>query len=378
MESIDMVQSITAAMSLRLPGTVGKIANKMRYIDEKAPLFTQGGLIRSIPRDRYDLLHAVGIASKSSSLPAFGGMLYGAAALRHDVVVADGKVTDTYQDSRVDVSDMNFLDAAQRLTWKEYVLSYQLLEDLFAEPRLPHLILLRLPLLVIRAEQSVSLEDEDVREEWQAVMQVMERFWSRNLRRCFPQDPEGPIIASVGRRYFGAVLNAIRAQGPDGTPEEITQALVDLVTQEWTRLREVGIMRTLRGFLKAGRRTIAYYYRALGSDILRAQPRILSAHGLLGFHMQVGYRTPIWQIETIGEPGSWTTADLDRLASLIQYLTLYDNPKASPLPLWYAANLGRMPKEVLVNYMKETLNMLRDQSVERAWLEGIEALEEGE
>ena len=378
MKSTEMVQSITAAMSLRLPGTVGKIANKMRYIDQKAPLFSEGGLIRNIPETRVDLLHAAGIASRSNSLPAFGGVLYGAAALRHDVVVADGKVTNTYQDSRVDVSDMNYLDAAQRLTWKEYILTYQLLEDLFAEPKLPHIILLRLPLLVVRAEQSVSLEDEDVREEWQAVMRMMERFWSHNLHRCFPQDPEGPIIASVGLRYFGAVLNAIRAQGQGGTPEEISQALVDLVTQEWTQLREVGIMRTLRGLLRAGRRTVAYYYYALGSDILRAQPRIISGYGLLGFHMQVGYRTPVWQVETIGESGSWTTHDLDRLASLIQYLTLYDNPKAGPLPLWYALNLVRMPKSVLINYLRETLSMLRDQSIEQAWLEGIESLEEGE
>jgi len=43
MKSIELSRALAAAMSLRLPGTVGKIANKMRYIDAKSPQFIRGG-----------------------------------------------------------------------------------------------------------------------------------------------------------------------------------------------------------------------------------------------------------------------------------------------------------------------------------------------
>ena len=71
MKSIELSRALASAMSLRLPGTVGKIANKMRYIDDKAPLFVEGGLIRRIEAKRFDRVHAVGVSSKSRSMPAF-------------------------------------------------------------------------------------------------------------------------------------------------------------------------------------------------------------------------------------------------------------------------------------------------------------------
>ena len=106
MKSIELSRALAAAMSLRLPGTVGKIANKMRYIDAKAPQFIRGGIIRSVDAQHFERVHAVGISSKSRSMPALGGVLYGAAALRHDVIVSGNQVTEGFQDSRVDINDM--------------------------------------------------------------------------------------------------------------------------------------------------------------------------------------------------------------------------------------------------------------------------------
>jgi hypothetical protein len=75
MKSIELSRAPAATMSLRLPGTVGKIANKMRYIDSKAPLFMDGGISRSIEAKRFDRIHAAGVASRSRSMPALGGIL---------------------------------------------------------------------------------------------------------------------------------------------------------------------------------------------------------------------------------------------------------------------------------------------------------------
>jgi len=380
MKSIELSRALAAAMSLRLPGTVGKIANKMRYIDEKGPHFVKGGLIRTIESKRFKRVHAVGISSRSRSMPALGGILYGAAALRHDIIVTENEVAEGFQDSRVDINDMNFLDASERLAWKEYILVYRLLTELMDSDTRPDVIFIDIPLLVTRAQQSLNLAEIDVEEEWRELIEVMEGFWQRYLPSIYPNDPQGPFLVSLQTKkdLNAAVLNAIREKGIDGSPEKISQDAIQLVQDEWVQLRRVGILRFLRGTLRAGRRTAAYYYEALGRQMKRFEPRAVANYGLIGFHLQVGLRTPIWKIETIGAPGSWQTERLDDLASLTAFLTLHDNPKMKPLPLWYAEQLVRMPKEVLVNYLRSTLGMLKDRAVDRAWLEGIESIEDEE
>lgn len=380
MKSIELSRALAAAMSLRLPGTVGKIANKMRYIDGKAPLFVKGGIIRNVEAKRFDRVHAIGVSSRSKSISALGGVLYGAAALRHDIVVTGNEVTEGHQDSRVDINDMNFLDASERLAWKEYILVYRLLADVMDAEARPKIIFVDIPLLVPRAEQSLSLSETDVDEEWRELLEAMESFWQRYLPAIYPNDPQGPFLVSLQSKkdLNAAVLNALREKGAEGSPEPIDRDAIDLVQREWVQLRRAGILRFLRGTLRAGHRTAAYYYEALGRQMKRFEPRTVANHGLIGFHLQVGLRTPVWKIETVGAPGQWDSAKLDELASLTAFLTLNDSPNIKPLPLWYAEQLVRMPREVLVSYLRSTLGMLRDRAVDRAWLEGVDALDHEE
>jgi hypothetical protein len=320
MKSIQLSQSIAAAMQLRLPGTAGRVARKMRYIDEVAPRFRAGGLVRDVPEPRFARLWAVGVASASNSIPAFGGVLYGAAALRQDVNLvegADGKhptATPSYQDSQVDVADMTFVQTSNRLVWKEYHLTYSLLEALFEEATLPDLILLELPLLVVRGLHVATLADDDVRDEWNGLLDLMTCFWERYAGRCFPSNPGGPLVVHLGRKHFGAVLAAIQAGGVRGAVDPVAPELAGLVASEWDDLRRAGVNRVLKGLLRPGKRTAAYPYAALGKDALRAAPRLLDEQGLVGFHVQVGYRTPVWQVETLGPPDRWNSEALDRLA----------------------------------------------------------------
>ena len=172
-----------------------------------------------------------------------------------------------------------------------------------------------------------------------------------------------------------AVLTAIREEGQAGSPELVDEKIVNLIREDWGQLRRVGILRFLKGTLRAGRRTAAFYYESVSKYMKRFEPKLVSEHGLVGFHLQVGLRTPIWKVETIGMRDSWTSDDLDKLAGLISYLTIHDNPKMKPLPLWFAEQLVRMPKEVLISYLKSTLAMLRDKEVDQTWLEGIDTIQ---
>jgi hypothetical protein len=380
MNSIELSKEIAAAMSLRMPGTVGKIAHKMRYIEAKTSKFTSGGAIRPIPTIQFENIKATGISTISNWLPAFGGVLYGAAALRQDVTVAGNQIVNTFQDSRVEVNDTNYLETKQRLAWQEYLLAYELLTDLFNETTLPDVIFVDMPLLISRGTQSSMLENEEIHQEWDELMEAMNLFWEHNAARIFPADRDGPILVSISTRYFGALLNAIKEKGVNASGEKLEPEIIELIVKEWHKLQEVGILRVLRGLLRAGKRTAMYYYDALGDEVLRAEPKSVANYGLVGLHMQVGVKTPVWQIETLGnrQNGQWKSEDIDRMCSMITYLTMYDNPKVTPLPLWYAQKLVRMPKEVLVNYYKETLRLLREQTVDAAWLDGIDIFEPNE
>lgn len=379
MKSIEMAKEITATMSLRLPGTVGKIANKMRYIDKKAPEFLKGDFIKTIPDIEFKNIKATGISSKSNNIQAFGGVLYGSSALRHDILISGNKVIDTFQDSRIDINDMNYLETKQRLIWKEYNLVYQLLDELLSESELPDIIILDIPLILKRTEQSNKLEIEEIKEEWDETLEVISKFWQKHLPNVFPENPNGPIIISLSEKYFGAALYAINEKDHTASPEELKTEIISLINKEWDKLKEVGILRTLKGLLRTGKRTVAYYYDALGADILRSEPKLISSYGLVGLHLQVGVRTPIWQIEMLGnrESNLLNTENIDKICSLVSYLTLYDDPKILPLPLLYAQKLVKMPTQILKTYYKETIRLLREQTVDQAWLEGIDTFDEG-
>jgi hypothetical protein len=52
-------------------------------------------------------------------------------------------------------------------------------------------------------------------------------------------------------------------------------------------------------------------------------------------------------------------------------------PRALPLPLWYAKRFARVPEKLLYGYRAAMTQVLREQTVNRAWLEGIEEFGEG-
>jgi hypothetical protein len=247
-----------------------------------------------------------------------------------------------------------------------------LLEALFEEATLPDLILLDLPLLIVRGLHVATLADDDVRDEWDDMLELMTRFWGRYAGRCFPSDPKGPLVAHLGRKHFGAILTALQSDGVKGAVDPVTPELAGLVANDWDDLRRAGVTRVLRGLLRPGKRTAAYPYTALGRDALRAAPKLLGEQGLLGFHVQVGYRTPVWQVEALGPTDRWSSETLDQLAAMLTYLTLHDYPGALPLPLWYAKRLVKVEKRLLYNYRASMTRLLREQSVDRAWMEGVE------
>jgi hypothetical protein len=96
----------------------------------------------------------------------------------------------------------------------------------------------------------------------------MESFWQRFLPAIYPNDPSGPYLLSLQSKkdLSAAVLNALQENGPSGSPEPISAEAMKLIQEEWRQLRRVGILGFMKGALRSGHRTAAYYYKALGRD----------------------------------------------------------------------------------------------------------------
>lgn len=378
----NVAQELTAQIQLGLFGTVGKLARQMRVIDAICPALKAGGLIRKIDVDREAQRHAVGIAATSRHLPAWGGLLYSTGALKQGVVVEGATIVRTFQDSRVDVGDMTWLEYERRLEWKCFRQVYELLDDLFSNSlELPNLIVLDVPLVVGKNSYAQVLDDSDLnrelKDEISQLRAQVEQFWNINLHKCYPYDLNGPKIVSLGRRKFGSLLHLLEDRGGSATPDPINPEVISIIQAKWKDILSIGIERLMTGILSSGHRSAAFAFRMDKLENLNF-PQALIQEGLMGFHYVAGLRTDPVLVQTVGSVTSWDHAGgshaLDELAEMLMGLTYFDSKRAVPLPLWYAREGIKVIKSPgpLEYYRQSTLKAMKDEQVEQTWLLGWE------
>lgn len=376
-----LAQEITAQIQLGLFGTVGKLARQLRAIDRIAPRLKDGGLIRRVPLDRERRRAAIGLAVAHRKIHAFGGLLYAAGALAHEINAAGADVVNARQLSRIDVGDMTVLEADRRLKWKKYDLVYDLLDEVLDGANRPDLIILDVPLVMGRAVYAQLLDDSEtdlqLKNEIRQLRERLDGFWNRHIERCFPFDPKGPKIVSVARGRFGSLLRLLEKRGVEISPDPIDPAVEQLIRTEWVQVLSVGIDRVLRGILLPEHRTAAFDREQDRLD-KEAFPKALVERGSVAFHYLSGLRGEPIQVETVGSAPLWADrggADaIDSLAGDLMALTWFDNRGSLPLPIWYAqlaVDIISKPG-VLEFYKRETLRAMRNESVDQAWLAGWE------
>jgi len=380
-----LAQEMTAQIQLGLPGTVGKMARQLRAIDRIAPQLKDGGLVRRLTVDRTVQRRAVGIAVAHRKIGAFGGLLYGVAALGHELTATGGDVAHTRQLSRMAVGDMSLLEADRRLKWRCYGLVYDLLDELFTADEMPGLVILDSPLVMGRAMYAQALEDEEtstqLKRDIAALKERLDGFWDRWIDRCYPFDPDGPRVVTLHRGRFGSLLKLVERRGTEVSPDPIDADIEELIRTRWVEVLSVGIDRVLRGILVPEHRTAAFEQDQDQMD-RRAFPRAIVDRGRLGFHYLTGLRGQPVYAETIGSASAWVDrggADaLDALAGDLLALTYFDARHAVPLPLWYARSGVEIVKRkqkgrgVLEFYKAEALRAMREEQVDQAWLAGWE------
>jgi hypothetical protein len=126
-------QSIVANIQLGLPATVSKLSSKMRFIDKTAPILKEAGIIRNIELIKPLNIRASGIATSNRTINAFGGILYVAGAVRQDVLIENGTIYKTRQESIVDLDEIDDLDIQKQLKYINIMNTYKLLDELMED-----------------------------------------------------------------------------------------------------------------------------------------------------------------------------------------------------------------------------------------------------
>ena len=342
-----LAAEIAAELEFALPKAAQGLAARLRQIKALNAELARLGLVRRlvIADDDTTTYDICGIAASASSLPAFGGLLYGTAVHAHRLHLAQRTIQDASEQVRVHMGDLDFYESGQRLRWKQTQHLFEMVGEFVEQPVAPRIILLDQPILMSRSQEGSRKQIEEVEEEWLAMVDGVNGFWRSNLSRCYPLTADGVIIASVVTQnalpLFLALLNNAKTSA-----DAIDAALPEYVHAQWTRLRQAGIGRMLDALLPPRSRTIAFAFEDIQLDP-RWQPSALHNSGIQGFFLRAGAQTPIWQVQVAGHQSEWTSERLDSVARAICQATLGSGSHAEPLPLWYARRLAAFPRNML-------------------------------
>ena len=184
-ENTTISQSIVANIQLGLPATVSKLSAKMRFIDRIAPTLKDGGVIRNIKLINPITINASGIACSHRTSNAFGGILYVAGAVRQDILIKDGTIYKTRQESKVEVDEIDDLDGPKKLKFIDIMNAYKLLTELMEEDEKPELVLLDVPLLLERADAPLE-ERTDIVVIYNKCRKAILKFWEKYKDDIYP------------------------------------------------------------------------------------------------------------------------------------------------------------------------------------------------
>ena len=382
-DSTPLSQSLVANIQLGLPATVSKLSAKMRFIDKIAPALKESGVVRNIELITPFTIKASGIVATNRTISAFGGMLYVAGAVRQDILINEGSIYKTRQESIVDVDEMDDLDYHKKLKFIDIINVYKLLFDLMEDDEKPELVLTDVPLLLYQEDVPLS-ERKDLEKIYKQCIDTIEEFWSKYKEKIYPFDDNGIKLVSVSNRRFGAVIFALTEDKIKYVIDDIDPNITKNINNIMPKLQEVGIKRLLNGIMVKRTRTAAYEISRISEEERnRLQPQSVGKYEMVGMHIKAGNTTPPMLIEVIGNKQMWTSEVLDELASQIISLVAFDQRESLPLPLWYAKyalkpiEATSNGKNIILQYYKtQAREMLQKEELESIWKEDLDVFED--
>jgi len=366
----NLANSLVAKVQLGLPSTVTKLSSKMRFIDHIAPKLRNSGVVRTVEKIMPLTIRVSGIATASKAINAFGGMIYSAGAVRQDLIIDEGSIYQTYQDSLVDIDEADDIDIVKKFKFIHITQMYDLLEELLTEMERPQLVIVDTPLLLERSDAPLEMYHQ-LFTDYNNCKERIGSFWKEHKEKMYPYNANGVCLVSLSNKRFGSIFYGLSV--PDGDRyiiDQITRDVIQEVDNAFEKIKRVGVKKLLHGVLTRRSRTAAYEFSLL-TDNNRLEPVSVRELGLINFHFRAGMNTLPLLAEVIGTKADWDTKKINELASYLVSLVTIDQPKALPLPLWYADYaLKPIKTGTILHYFKtQAREMIRSEEVEKVWTE---------
>lgn len=372
-----LAQSLAIQSQIHLPGTVGRILNQIRDIEQVAPLFVEAGLVRSVDRPSPLNLRVAGIATDSAIQKTLGGYLYVAAASRLDLNVDNNAVSTNSQDSACELDDINFEDQSKRLQLIGIRQAYEMADAALTSGGLYNLLLFDCPLTL---ERSMVPQQREGNKEYiltfERTLQTISTFWETHRNKLMPWNPQGVAVVGLTSKRYGAIVQIAQQdlRTPDGRSQILSTEQVDHSKFKHleTRLESIlgiGERRFVYGLLGSYTRTAAFQ---MNVQTPQMEPSDVINLGVTGLHFRAAQNTGPRLMQLIGSAPDWTTPLLDKICGETMGLTVVGGQDAMPLPIQLAAREHKGLKAFLDYYSRSVVDALKQREVEDIWLSGLD------
>lgn len=376
-QSRSLAQSLAIQSQIHLPGTVGRILNQIREIEQVAPMFAEAGLVKSVDRPNPLNLRAAGIATESATQKTLGGYLYVSVASRLDLEVNNNAVSTTSQDSACELDDINFEDQSKRLQLIGIRQAYEMANAALNSGDPYNLIMLDCPLTLERSmvpEKSES--NRDYKQTYERTVEVISNFWKTHHDRLLPWNPKGAAVVGLTSKRYGAIVQIAQQdlRTPEGrnqilSTEQIDEGYLAFLNVSLDSVMSIGERRFVYGLLGTYTRTAAFHMNVKTPQM---EPKGVIDLGVTGFHFRAAQNTGIRLMQLIGTAPDWTAKLLDQVCGQVMGLTIVGGQDAMPLPIQLAAREHKGIKSFLEYYSRSVIESLKQREVEEIWLSGLE------
>ncbi len=378
MSNRSLAQTLAVQTQLHMPGTVGRLLQQIRDLEQLAPLFVEAGLVKPIERPNPLNINVVGIATKSAVQKTLGGFLYASAAVSLNLTIQNNAVSTTGQDSLCELDDIDFVNQSKRLALIQIRQSYQMAEQRLSSGEPIDLILMDCPLFLGRdmAPLKDAPEHAEYRNSYDQTLSVIDHFWQTHKGQLYPWNPSGPVLAGIASEKLGAILYVAKQdlRTSSGMEQLLSSEGIDPqaagdILNHLKGLASIGEQRFINGILSSFTRTAAF---RISQNQPRLEPKSAAENGLVGFHFKGGNSTGIRLVQLAGDEPDWESPALDKLCGQLMCLMAVGGQKAFPLPIQLAEQELKQLDQFVKYYKSNIQSALKSREVEDIWLSDLD------
>jgi hypothetical protein len=378
MSNRSLAQTLAVQTQLHMPGTVGRLLQQIRDLEQLAPLFVNAGLVKPIERPNPLSINVTGIATRAATQKTLGGFLYASAAASIELSIQDNAVATSGQDSICELDDIDFVNQSKRLALIQMRQAYQLAEKRLLSGEAVDLILLDCPLFLGRdmAPLKDAPEHMEYRKDYDNTLAVIDGFWQAHKENLYPWNKKGPTLAGIASEKFGAILYVAKQdlRTEEGmsqllASEGIDQTAAGEILNHLKGLSSIGEQRFINGILSSFTRTAAF---RMAQKQNRMEPKLAAENGLVGFHFKGGNSTGIRLVQVAGDEPDWDANALDKLCGQLMCLMAVGGQRASPLPIQLAEHELKQLDQFVKFYKSNIQSALKSREVEDIWLSDLD------